>query len=62
MLLCIYAGMAVNESGQEYGYELYMRPYTANALLDIIKTHLMWKKFTYIFYNEEGEEQIFIQR
>lgn len=47
--------LAVNVSGQELGYELYMRPMYGRALIDIMK-HYHWDKVHYIYNSEEGKQ------
>ena len=49
----ISPGMAVNRTGQEFGYEVYMSPYIADALLDLIKRR-GWQTLIYMFYSHEG--------
>ena len=51
--------MAVNVSGQELGYELYMRPLYGRALIDVIK-HYNWLKVYYIYESEEGKRIFFV--
>lgn len=43
----------MNTSGQEFGYELYMRPYYVKAIADIIK-HKTWNDIWYIYDSDEG--------
>lgn len=50
----ITPGMAVNMTGQEFGYGIYMRPHYSKALLDLMIWR-GWKKFTYIFHSQESE-------
>lgn len=50
----ITSGMAVNHSGQDLGYELYMRPLYAQALYDIIVMK-GWQKIMYVYDSLEGE-------
>jgi len=49
----ISSSMAVNTSGQELGYELYMRPYYAQAFVDMLK-HYEWREIYYIYDSNEG--------
>lgn len=48
--------LAANSSGQEYGYELYLRPLYSRALLDIIN-YYDWKLITYVFQTQEGVDK-----
>jgi hypothetical protein len=49
----VTTGMAVNTSRQEIGYELYVRPLYAKALVDIM-SHYDWKEVWYIYDSNEG--------
>lgn len=53
----VTSGMAVNTSRQEVGYELYLRPLYARALVDIIR-HYDWKEIWYIYNNNEGDLEL----
>jgi len=50
----ITSRMAINTSYQEGGYELYMQPFYAKALLDLIR-HYDWKEVWYIYSQNEGK-------
>ena len=45
--------MAVNYTGQDSGYEIYMRPYYAKALVHIIQ-HLGWDAMVFMYDEDEG--------
>jgi hypothetical protein len=51
----VTTGMAVNSSRQEIGYELYVRPLYAMALVDIM-SHYDWKEVWYIYDSNEGRQ------
>ena len=53
----ITSGMAVNYTGQNQGYELYMKPLYARALYDII-VRKQWKKILYVYDSLEGSKAI----
>ena len=46
--------MPVNDTGQNNGYMLYMRPFYTQAIIDIIK-HYRWTKVFYLFDSEDGK-------
>jgi len=55
----VTSGMAVNASRQEVGYELYIRPLYARALVDVIR-HYDWKEIWYIYNSNEGYYYLYI--
>lgn len=55
----ITSGMAVNTSRQEVGYELYIRPHYARALLELIM-HYNWREVWYLYNSNEGQSQYVI--
>ena len=46
--------MAVNMTGQNLGYMLFMRPMYTKAIIDVIR-HYQWTKIYYLYDTEEGE-------
>lgn len=50
----VTSGMAVNHTGQDLGYELYMRPLYAQALYDIIQDK-NWEEILYVYDSLEGQ-------
>ena len=51
----VTSGMAVNSSRHKFGYELYVRPLYARALVDIIR-HYNWNEVWYIYNSNDGKQ------
>jgi len=49
----ITTSLSVNTSRQEHGYELYMRPLYAQAIVDVLRKH-GWTDLWYIYNSNEG--------
>jgi len=55
----VSSGMAVNTSRQEVGYELYIRPHYARALLELI-VHYNWREIWYLYNTNEGQNVFYV--
>ncbi|ESN96468.1 hypothetical protein HELRODRAFT_95450 [Helobdella robusta] len=53
----ITTAMAVNNSKQEHGFQLFVRPLYVRALLDLIK-YYQWREAFYFYSTNEGLERI----
>ena len=49
----ISSEIAINNTDQEFGYELYLRPYYVKAIADFIK-HKNWKNIWYLYDSDAG--------
>ena len=50
----ITTGQSVNASGQHEQYNVYMRPYLADAIVDVMK-HYGWRRVHYIYDSQDGK-------